>query len=111
MVEMLQERAPRAWSKIEAYLDIFYSFMVNSSDEVAENKDIHDCESEAYKTGVELYFIYDMIKHLGDFILQENSPYHEPGTTRIAMGSSYGKPNLSAALKTIIKMISEKSMI
>ncbi len=79
MVEMLGERAPKAWSKFEAYLDIFYSFMVSSADEIAESKAGYDSESDAYKIGVELYFIYDMIRHLGDFILQENSPYHEPG--------------------------------
>lgn len=85
--------------------------MVNSADEIAEDKDTYDNKSDACKTGIELYFIYNMVRHLGDFILQENSPYHEPGTVRTVMGGNYGSPNLSAALKTIIIMISEKDMI
>lgn len=69
MVEMLQERAPKAWRKFDAYLDVFFSFMVNSADEIAEDKDTYDNKSDACKTGIELYFIYNMVRHLGDFIL------------------------------------------
>ena len=57
--------------------------MVNSAEEIATDQASKvDKESDAYKTGVELYFVYDMLRYLGDFVLQENSPYHEPGQIR-----------------------------
>ena len=69
MVEQLAERAPKNWRKMDAFLEIFYSFMVSSADDVYEDKKTFDPESPAYKTGSELYFIYNMIRHLGDFVL------------------------------------------
>lgn len=85
--------------------------MVFSAEEIDQQKEIPNQESEAYKVGVELYFLYDMIRHLGDFILQENSPYSEPGQIRQTMGGNYGNPNLSKILKTIIMMIKDKPMM
>lgn len=52
-----------------------------------------------------------MIRYLGDFILQENSPYWEPGQVRQSMGGNYGNPNLGSVLKTIILMISDREMV
>lgn len=52
-----------------------------------------------------------MIRYLGDFILQENSPYSEPGQIRQSMGGNYGNPNLGSVLKTIILMISDRAMV
>ena len=80
MVKLLDTRAPKAWRRFDAFLDIFFSVMVNSPDEVCSDKeDDYNTDSEAYKTGIEIYFMQNMIKHLGDFILQENSPYQRPG--------------------------------
>ena len=56
--------------------------MVFSAEEVELEFVQIDKESEAYKIGVELYFKHEMIHYLGDFILQEKSPYHEPGQIR-----------------------------
>ena len=67
--------------------------------------------SEECKTGIELFFTYNMIRYLGDFILQENSPYNEPGQPRVQMGGAYGSPNFSYLLKLIILMISDKPML
>ena len=61
MVEQLAERAPKNWRKFDAFMDIFFGFMVNSANEVYADKDEYDAESDAYKTGIELYFIYNMI--------------------------------------------------
>lgn len=52
-----------------------------------------------------------MIRYLGDFILQENSPYNEPGQPRVQMGGAYGSPNFGYLLKLIILMISDKPML
>jgi len=51
-----------------------------------------------------------MIRHLGDFVLQEKSPYEEATTLRVSMSAIYGAPNFSALLKTIILMRSDKAM-
>lgn len=52
-----------------------------------------------------------MIHYLGDFILQEKSPYHEAGQVRTQMGGAYASPNLGKILATIIIMISDKAMM
>lgn len=111
MIEQLADRAPRHWRKFDAFLDIFYSFMVHSADDVRAGCVEFDKESEAYKVGVELYFKNDMIKYLGDFVLQENSPYHEPGRDLVSMAATYGSPNFASLLKTIIVMVSDKTML
>jgi len=82
MTQLLSERAPKNWRKFDAFLEIFYAFMVFSPEDIDANSETHDATSDAYKVGVELFFIYDMIHYLGDFILQENSPYNEPGQIR-----------------------------
>ena len=50
---------------------------------------------------------------MGDFVLQEKSPYHEPGQIRMQMGASYGGagPNFSKVISTLIIMISDKQMM
>lgn len=52
-----------------------------------------------------------MIRTLGDFLLQEKSPYQETGQIRTNMGGTYGSPNLGKILATIIIMISDKAMM
>lgn len=111
MTELLAERAPNNWRKFEAFLEIFYSFMVYSAEEVASDKNELEPESESCKLGIEIYFKYNMIRYLGDFILQESSPYQAEGQTRVPMGGNYGNPNFSALLKTIILMISDREMM
>ena len=111
MAELLKDRAPRNWRKFDSFLDIFHGFMVHSEQEIYEKDETHNPEGEAYKIGVESYFLNNMIKHLGDFILQENSPYQQPGQIRTQMGGNYGSPNLSGVLKTIIIMISDRDMM
>ena len=107
MVEQLSERAPKNWRKFDAFMDIFFGFMVYSHQEVYTEKDEFDNTSEAYKTGMEIYFKYNMIRYLGDFVLQEKSPYHEEGQQRVSMTAAYGAPNFTAILKTIILMRSD----
>ena len=84
--------------------------MVFSAVDVEANLETVNLESDEFKTGVELYFKYNMIRYLGDFILQENSPYNEPGQVRATMGGAYGSPNFGWLLKTIILMISDKEL-
>jgi len=79
MVEQLSDRAPKNWRKFDAFLEIFFSFMVHSTDDIRMERTDFDNTSDAYKIGVELYYTNNMIKHLGDFVLQESSPYHEVG--------------------------------
>lgn len=82
MTGLLAERAPKNWRKFDNFLEIFYAFMVFSAEDIETGKEVHDATSDACKTGIELFFIYNMIRYLGDFILQENSPYNEPGQMR-----------------------------
>lgn len=69
MNEQLSERAPKNWRKFDAFLEIYLSFMVNSSEDIHKDRSEFDSSSEAFKTGIELYYLNDMIKHLGDFVL------------------------------------------
>ena len=107
MIHMLPERVAKNWRKFDAFLDLFFHLMVFSCEDIENEKEKFDTNSEAYKVGVELFFKYDMIRWLGDFVLQENSPYHEPGQMRIQMGGAYSNPNFSAVLKLLIIMISD----
>lgn len=111
MVQLLPERVAKNWRKFDAFLDIFLSLMVFSAEEIDNDVVKPDSESEAYKTGIELFFVFKMIKNLGDFILQENSPYHDDTQVRIGMGGNYGSPNFSSILKLIIIMISERDLM
>lgn len=111
MTEMLEMRAPKSWSRFDQFLDIFFAFMVQSPEEVVEGKDKYDKEGDAYKVGVEIYFGMDMVKKLGDFVLQEESPYHEPGMLRQQMGGSYRSANLASVLKVIFIMIKDEAML
>ena len=56
--------------------------MVQSADDVYQDRKEFNSDSDAYKTGVEIYFINNMIQHLGDFVLQEKSPYSKEGQQR-----------------------------
>ena len=69
MVELLEERAPKNWRKFDSFLEIFYSLMVHSPEDILKDKNDYDMTSVAYQTGVELYFKQEMIRYLGDFIL------------------------------------------
>jgi len=64
---------------MDAFLDIFYCFMVNSADDIYNNRSTYDSDSDAYKTGIEIYFLSNMIRYLGDFVLQDKSPYSYAG--------------------------------
>lgn len=110
MVKLLEERAPKNWRKFDAFLEIFQSLMLHSAEDIATDNQKVDKEGDAYKTGVELYYVYDMLRYLGDFVLQENSPYSEPGQIRTSMGGTYQSPNFGPILKTIIYMISDQDM-
>ena len=79
MVGLLPERAAKNWRKFDAFLEIFFAMMVYSPLDIELDNVKYDESSEAFQAGVELFFAYEMIHYLGDFILQENSPYHEAG--------------------------------
>ena len=110
MIELLPQRAAKSWRKFDHFMDIFYAMMVYSPEDIELDRTKHDESSEAFKVGTELFFKYEMIHHLGDFILQENSPYNEVGQIRQQMGGTYGSPNFSAILKLIIIMVSSKEL-
>ena len=78
MTELLAERAPKNWRKFDCFLEIFYAFMIYSADDIAKERTTYDPKSDDFKVGIELYFKYNMIRYLGDFVLGENSPYSEP---------------------------------
>lgn len=69
MIGLLEKRAPTKWRNFDQFLEIFHDFMVHSAEEVDLELESFDKESETYKVGVELYFLYEMIHYLGDFIL------------------------------------------
>ena len=69
MIGLLEKRAPTKWRNFDQFLEIFHDFMVYSTDEIDLELEAYDKESETCKVGVELYFKYEMIHYLGDFIL------------------------------------------
>ena len=111
MTELLADRAPKNWRRFDSFLEIFHGFMVYSAEDIDADRNRIDKEGEPYLVGIELFFMHNMIRYLGDFVLQENSPYFDAGQIRTQMGGNYGNPNFSSVLKIIILMISDRTMM
>ena len=123
LLSHLDLRAPRAWSRFEAYLDVIFSFATLGPEQIEQEvKDDKaqkwDSESDAYKIGMEYFFKEGFLTILGDFVLQEESPLYKEAKARPKMGSSsqiYGslllKPNFGSLLKLLVIMVGEQDLI
>lgn len=77
ITELLEYRAPKNWRKFDEFLEIFLDFMVFSADDIDKKNYLYRTDGDEFKVGVEMYFVHNMIRYLGDFILEENSPYYD----------------------------------
>ena len=105
----LDLRAPRAWNRFGAYLELLAGFITMSAEDVEKEIETGKSqplqrESEAYKIGMEYAFKEGLLSKFGDFMLQEDSPLHDRLKPRPKMGSTtslYGsssKPNFTPLL-------------
>lgn len=121
LIGHLDLRAPRAWNRFEAYLDIIAGFATQGPEEVlneiAAGKVLpFEVGSEAFKLGIEHCFKAKLLTKFGDFMLQEDSPIHDAKNARPKMGaasvySSASKPNFTNLLKVTMTMIAQEDML
>ena len=114
----LKLRAPKSWRTFDYFLELILAFAIHSPEELElsnagdlpANQVPSDPQSEAYLTGMNLYFKRNMIEILGDFILQDDSPI-ESEMQRKIMGNSFDKVNFSPLLGIISRMMTDKAML
>lgn len=114
----LKLRAPKSWRTFDYFLELILAFAIHSPEELElsnagdlpANQVPSDPQSEAYQTGMNLYFKRNMIEILGDFILQDDSPI-ESEMQRKIMGNSFDKVNFSPLLGIISRMMTDKTML
>ena len=94
----LHDRAAKNWKYFDYYLEVILAYALHSPEELESETNAMDSppwskESEAYQIGMELYFKYNMLEIMGDWVLGEASPLIKPNEKRIQMGGSYAKAN------------------
>jgi hypothetical protein len=112
----LRDRAAKAWSRFEYYLDIILGFGVHSDTDFTEMNDSNaetpwSTDSEGCRIGFEYYFKIQIIEVLLDFMLGDSSPLKQPGETRVSMGGSYTQPNFTPIMKLITTMMTDAVML
>ena len=119
LIDCLDERAPKAWKTFDQFNELFFAFGVFSPEDIQERWTGEttiscipfDKESEAYQIGMGLFFRWNMLERLGDFVLGDKSPMHEVGTQRWSMGTQWLKPNFSALMGVVTTMMTDRDMI
>lgn len=112
LIENLNQRVARAWSRFDEFLEIFYAYCVFSPQDIVDagfgytNTD-PDPDSEAFKVGMTHYFSVKMLEKIGDFMLGEKSPFKAEGETRPSMGGTYSQPNFTQIMKLFNAMMSQ----
>lgn len=86
MVILFNFRVPASWARFESYLDILLSFGLHSADEVllsgdqtTKTADRNPMDSEACRVGLSFYAKMQIVEHIGDLILGEESPLFVEG--------------------------------
>lgn len=94
-------RAARSWKVIDSYLELLFSFGVQSPEDLeaefsattsqgGQPKLRWNRKSSGYQVGLTEYFRTDFLTTLGDFILQDKSPlFRGQNDYRISMGNYY----------------------
>ena len=74
---VMSTRAARSWKIIDTYMEILFSFGLQSAKDVESefgSKQPWSRETIGYQIGMMEYFRSDFMAVLGDFILQDTSP-------------------------------------
>jgi hypothetical protein len=109
----LRQRAAKAWSRFDKYLELFHAFALQTPQEVLESitnvsgvaKILEKEEKEAAKIGMEYFFKTDLIDLLVDFVFGEKKPGD------VTMGGSYAQPNFDPLTKVISLTLSQTDLI
>jgi len=107
-------RAARSWKIIDTYMELIFSFGVQSAADVESefgSKQPWSRDTEGYKVGMTEYLRNDFLAFLGDFILQDASPLFRSTEYRIQMGNYYITPDFEKALLLITIMMSDKELL
>ena len=110
----MKTRAARSWKIIDTYMEIFFSFGLQSAQDVDLEigaKQPWTRESSGYQIGMMELCRSDFLVQLGDFILQDNSPLYSGTEFRIQMGNYYIQPDFDKALYLITILMSDSEML
>lgn len=111
---LMPTRAARSWKIIETFMEVLFSFGVQSAADVENEygtKLPWSRETDGYQIGMTEYLRNDFLALLGDFILQDASPLFRGTEYRIQMGNHYIYPDFEKALLLITIMMSEKELL
>jgi hypothetical protein len=88
---------------MNVYLEMLYAFGVYSPMQILSSgpgftQGYVDEESDSVVVASHYYFSRHMIEKIGDFMLEDKSPFLQQGEVRGTMGSNYKKPDLGQIL-------------
>ena len=114
----MHSRAAKSWKQIETYMDLLFSFGVQSAQDVEDESTgkvgsksrNYDRESLGYQIGMTEFARTDFITTIGDFVLQDNSPLYKISEYRVTMGNYYTQPDFDKAFMLITIMMSDKKL-
>ena len=110
----MKTRAARSWKIIDTYMEVFFSFGLQSAQDVESEigmKQPWNRESNGYQIGMMEFCRSDFLVQLGDFVLQDNSPLYTATDFRVQMGNYYIQPDFDKALYLITILMSDNDML
>lgn len=109
----LRQRAAKAWSRFDKYLELYQAFALETPQQVLESitnitgvaKILEQELADATSVGMEYFFKTDVIDLLVDFVFGEKKPGD------VSMGGSYAQPNFAPLTKVITVCLSQTELI
>ena len=100
------------WSRMNIYLEILYAFGVYSPEQIMKSgpgftSSYIDEESDSVKVALHYFFSNHMIEKIGDFMLEDKSPFLQKGEIRGTMGTNYTKPEMGQILSLFNFLITQ----
>ena len=94
IISLLNFRVARSWAKMEEFLEIIYSFAAYTPEQILAGGPGYtnvkpDMESDSVKIGLTYFYKIKMIEKIGDFILEDSSPFKAANEVRPSMGSNF----------------------
>jgi hypothetical protein len=111
LIMLLPVRVARAWSRFDEFLEIIYSFAAFTPEQILASgpgytQAVPEMDSDSVKVGLHYFFTAKMLEKIGDFILEDQSPFCVPGETRPSMGSQFNSPDFEHIMRLFNMMMS-----
>jgi hypothetical protein len=111
LILLLPVRVARAWARFDEFLEIIYSFAAFTPEQILASgpgytQAVPEMDSDSVKVGLHYFFSAKMLEKIGDFILEDDSPFYVPGETRPSMGSQFNTPDFEHIMQLFNMMMS-----